>query len=463
MPATARISAAALTGPPSQRQGARQLLVLASILFIAVAASLLILRAAPAPFFWLWLTWAAALFAAIFCVHGVWLRPILFNLGFVACLLAGVEAYFIAHEYTPPIFSDGFRVRDAVLGWAPTKGMQVHAFKPGPAGLFHHADGVLFDVTYTIDSNGLRVAPPRPKDDLAGTVLFFGCSFTFGEGLKDDETLPYEVSAQSGGRYRTFNFGFEGYGPAQMLAAIESGMVRRVVNTSPQYAYYVAIPNHVWRVAGRTAWGGHAPRYVLDAGGTLREAGHFEDRQPLALRLGLGQTVSGQLNKSATWRTLSMGDSRITGDDIRLYLAVVRRSRDLLTAEYPGIQFRVLLWPNQNVSQQRATYEELQDGFRRIGIPFERVEDILPGYETNRTPFILGSAGHHPNALAGATHLEQARTMTRNSRPLFEQLPCRLAFFSRSTSWSGCEGLHLKGAAHGVALLDDPFPWFGGQ
>ena len=161
-------------------------------------------------------------------------------------------------------FRKGFTVHDDVLGWAPAKGIEAHAFKAGPPGLFHGPSGVLFDVDYTIDSSGLRVAPSWRKDDLTGTVLFFGCSFTFGEGLKDNETLPYQVGVQSRGRYRTFNFAFEAYGPNQMLAQIEHGMVQRVVDTTPQYAFYVAIPIHVWRVAGRDAWG--RSRAALRAG-----------------------------------------------------------------------------------------------------------------------------------------------------------------------------------------------------
>ncbi len=54
-----------------------------------------------------------------------------------------------------------------------------------------------------------------------------------GAGLEDDETLSYQVGVQSGGRYRTFNFAANGYGPAQMLAAIETGMVGRIVDTTP--------------------------------------------------------------------------------------------------------------------------------------------------------------------------------------------------------------------------------------
>lgn len=241
--------------------------------------------------------------------------------------------------------------------------------------------------------------PPWRKDDLAGAVLFFGCSFTFGEGLQDNETLPYQVGAQSGGRYHTFNLAFEAYGPNQMLAQIEHGMVQRVVDTAPQYAIYVAIPAHVWRVAGRVAWGGHGPRYVLDSDGTVHQAGNFGNRKTLAERLGLTRGV-GQLNKSAMYRMLSSGEARITDDDIRLYFAVVRRSQELLAAQYPGIRFEVILWPNQHVPQQREAYEKLRDGFRQRGVPLVLVEDILPGYNTDRSPYILGSTDHHPNALA---------------------------------------------------------------
>ena len=169
-------------------------------------------------------------------------------------MLAGVEAYLITHEYTPRIFTPGFMVPDDALGWAPAKGMQATAMEAVRSGLFHRPVGKIFDTGYTIDSNGLRIAPPYSNDDLAGSVLFFGCSYTFGVGLNDDETLPYQVGVQSDGRYRTFNFAFVAYGPSQMLAAVETGRVGRVVDTPPRYAYYMAITHHVWRAAGRVGW-----------------------------------------------------------------------------------------------------------------------------------------------------------------------------------------------------------------
>lgn len=420
----AETSPAVPNRPGDARRRRRQLLSLASLFLSAIAASLILLDAAPAPFFWLWLTWAAALFIAISLVHRPWPQAILLNLGIVACLLAAAEGHLIRHEYTPVVFPDGgFFVYNDVLGWAPAKGVMARAIKYGPAGLLHRPEGPVFEGTYTIGADGLRVAPPYRKKDVAGTVLFFGCSFTFGEGLRDMDTLPYQVGVQSGGRYRTFNFGVQGYSPNQMLAAIENGIVRRVVDTMPQYTFYIAIPDHVWRVAGRVPWGWHAPRYVLDADGTVSRAGDFENLQPLAERLGLVTTCPcgqcpdceshellaqrlglawevRQINKSAIWRRLWNGYSRINAADIRLCLAVVRRAQELLSAQYPGIQFNVLLWPGGHSRQQQYAYEELREGLRRMGIPLYLVEDILPGCRVDPSAYLLSPVDPHPNALA---------------------------------------------------------------
>ena len=65
-----------LTDPHGAKRGARQLF-LALISFSVIAASLLILKVAPMPFFWVLLVWGAILFAAIFGVERAWPRAIL--------------------------------------------------------------------------------------------------------------------------------------------------------------------------------------------------------------------------------------------------------------------------------------------------------------------------------------------------------------------------------------------------
>lgn len=369
----------------------------------ALAVSALSLKALPMPFVWIALTWAGALIGGLFCLHGTrprwslscldgtWLRAILFNVSVAAATFAAVEAYLSLHGRARDADTEHvggvFYVKDDVLGTVPHKGIRVHATSRS------------YDVTYTIDSNGLRIAPPVQKDKHAGCILFFGCSFTFGEGLQDNETLPYQVGIQSGGQYRTFNFAFPGYGSHQMLAEIEQGQVGRVVDCSPKYAIYGAITDHVRRAAGKIPYSKHAPRYILEPDGNVRRVGNFELKQralsPFEAKLGW------EFGKSAIYRLLANREPRVSEDDVHLTLAIVRRSRDLLAAEYPGLQFHVILWRPGEGEEDIAVYRELQDGFRQMNLPVHLVEDILPGYRlAYRSKYAISSTDGHPNALA---------------------------------------------------------------
>ncbi len=360
------------------------------LLLLALSASILSalsLKAVPMPFVWAGLAWAGALVGAIFCVRGTGLRAVLFNAAVAAAVVSATEAYVSLHEIDPPSYSDGYRVQDDVLGFAPVKGVHGHATR------ISHG-GTLYDVGYTIDSNGLRVAPPVKAG--ARTILFFGCSFTFGEGLRDQETLPYQVGLQSDGRYRTFNFGFHGYGPHQMLAEIEQGLVGRIVDGEPEYAIYQAVPHHVARVAGKVSFGKHAPRYELNPDGTVRLAGHFEEQKKTYSPLE--EELRWQLGKSGIYRMLANREPAVSEADVALTLAIVRKSRDLLVARYPGIRFHVILW--QSWKEERKIYEELRDGFRRMNVPVHLVSDILPHYTLGPSPYVLSAYDRHPSALA---------------------------------------------------------------
>src|SRR5262249_33581885 len=59
----------------------------------------------------------------------------------------------------------------------------------------------IYDVKYSIDDNGVRKALLHQSGK---PVFFFGCSFTFGVGVNDDETLPHQFSTIS--NLRTVNF-----------------------------------------------------------------------------------------------------------------------------------------------------------------------------------------------------------------------------------------------------------------
>ena len=128
---------------------------------------------------------------------------------------------------------------------------------------------ILYNVTYEIDDNGLRFTPPASSSN-ANAILFFGGSFTFGEGVNNNEAMPYRVADLCNYQYNVLNFGFHGYGPHQMLAALDSGLVEKILDSiTPTIILYQALPGHALRSAGESSWDRDGPAYTLSKEGKI--------------------------------------------------------------------------------------------------------------------------------------------------------------------------------------------------
>jgi hypothetical protein len=146
------------------------------------------------------------------------------NLAVVLAFLGAYEAV-LSWRHGPEMTYDdsrGYRhgtyfESHEVLGYGPMPSVRV------PTSRLMDGEPI-YDVTHTIDERRMRISPPvRAGVPPDGCVWFFGGSYTFGEGVEDDEAMPYLVGIKSGGRYETRNFGFHGYGPNQMLAQLRTG------------------------------------------------------------------------------------------------------------------------------------------------------------------------------------------------------------------------------------------------
>jgi len=70
------------------------------------------------------------------------------------------------------------------------------------------------DVAYTTDEKGRRATRPMPG--AKKFAVFFGCSYTWGQGLGDDKTMAAQFENLSHGEYQSFNYGVQGWGAGQM-------------------------------------------------------------------------------------------------------------------------------------------------------------------------------------------------------------------------------------------------------
>jgi hypothetical protein len=167
---------------------------------------------------------------------------------------------------------------------------------------------LIYEVKYSIGADGFRVTPAAPSDATV-KVSFFGCSFTLGEGVADDETFPAYVQSELPGSSAK-NFGFHGYGVHHALAILTSER-----NTDGQVNLLLTGPWHASRSACVPEWSIGSPRYRLAAGGVVERVGSC-DRQSLPLRL---------IDRSALATALRLDRFVHPSQDeqIELYLALV--------------------------------------------------------------------------------------------------------------------------------------------
>jgi hypothetical protein len=170
----------------------------------------------------------------------------------VALVLILAETGARVFSSSPPILSISkpYRTEDPKLGirLIPNREVSVSLQKNGKA---------LYNAKYLIDDFGHRKTPQSPSLK-KHFLLFHGCSFTFGEGVGQTETLPAAV-AKYKNSFHIYNFGVGGYGPNNILAHIKSPEFKNEIKELRGIFIYTLINHHLPRALG--------PMSVINSGG----------------------------------------------------------------------------------------------------------------------------------------------------------------------------------------------------
>lgn len=256
----------------------------------------------------------------------------------------------------------------------------------------------LFRVEYRFDGDGLRPTPQPPAP--ACRAVFFVDSYTFGWGLPEDATLPAAFVRATHGLYAAVNFSFNGYGPHQMLRAIETGALDRVLRGGEvDLVVYQGIANHLGRAAGRGAWDPGGPKYVVTADGGVRYVGPFHGGTYRAVTRFLGDRS--QLFRLVGRTMLAPG--RPAAEDLPLYAAILKQTKAEIARRY-GAPLVIVFWDTdadqwsmfRDGDLARAALHRLEnEGLKPI--PITR---IIPDINTRRPAYAISDVDLHPNAVA---------------------------------------------------------------
>jgi len=262
-----------------------------------------------------------------------------FGLGLAVVLVVSLEVFFYALNR---LKADASKVTESTMRFVRTEPL---GYKNPPNARAVERMSVngreIFNVTYSTDGYSRRITPFNNAGRAEKFALFFGCSFVFGQGVQDEETLPSCVG-QLAPRHRPYNYGVIGYGPQQLLIKLEDPNLRREIEENDGILVYTYIHDHVYRVIGTiNHHGKERPYYVLDSNGDLRRKGNMASGRPgLALWYWF-------IGKSQMAEFFQLGfDSRIDEYDIKRTAKIIIEARNAFSRQFHGTEFYVLLYPN---------------------------------------------------------------------------------------------------------------------
>ncbi|MFH1622050.1 MAG: hypothetical protein ABIA97_02875 [Candidatus Omnitrophota bacterium] len=245
---------------------------------------------------------------------------------------------------------------------------------------------VIWEAIYSIDEFGKRKTPVDNAEGRDKFLLFFGGSFTFGEGLGNNQTLPYEVGQRSQ-KYMPYNFGEIGAGPFDVLAKIESIDFKKQIKEKTGIMIYVLpIDVHVDRVVGSidvSRWNDRFAYYRKDKSGSLTRSGTFYENRPFLTRLILKSQVLKYFNVKHIFP--------IRENDIKFTASVINTFFKIFKDKYSDAKVCLLIYP-------RGKYKNLL--LKYINKDSIIILDYFELFDPSDPKFRISEYDKHPTYLA---------------------------------------------------------------
>lgn len=265
------------------------------------------------------------------------------------------------------------------------------------------SDGeLIYDVNYSIGADGFRLTPQfegKPKR----SFNFLGDSFTFGEGVQDQETMAYfvgEESRKSGKKITVKNFGMSGGGIHQALAILQSK-----VPVDAHAHFILTAPWHSSRAACADFFTLGSPKYVLATSGEAIRDGYcrsfaWVEHSPKALR--------GLITSSNIFKLIQDSLFVISDQDkqIELYLGILKTSAKEIASRGEVLVIGFIKadenWFVGSYDNEKIVTKIKDMGINVIDMTLSKTNEDLP------RNFYLHELDKHPTA---AANLQRARLL----------------------------------------------------
>jgi hypothetical protein len=293
---------------------------------------------------------------------------ILFGIIISACMIGTMELVFFTLMKFPPQsskeivahkkYTGTYLEKDAFYKVDRDLGIALHPNRQVTSGL-HIGEAVIWKTTYSTDENGRRLTINGMGNDIQEEqqlpfAMFFGCSYMFGEGSFDIETIPSQFS-KIAPNYEVVNFGVPGYGTQHMLTILENPALKGEFDSRKGLGLYLYLEDiHEARVVGDmdivTSFGGDFPCYRLDSQHIPRRRGSFSTGRPIR------QQAFEILSASQTRKYFGLNFPKRTDADYELTAAIIAEAQNKFLTTFPGSEFFVIRYPQSSPHKKIDKY-----------------------------------------------------------------------------------------------------------
>ena len=239
-----------------------------------------------------------------------------------------------------------------------------------------------FYTPYTVEKLITTPGELRPIVQMTSVkkpILLFGCSFTFGTGLKNEETLGFQLSKYTD--RVVYNYGIPGSSPKEMLFLLRHKELIPI-NIKPEYVIFVYIGDHVKRLY-MSGWPDSnylMPDFKKTKNNTLTEKKSAEFFKNLRI-----------IRIFKLYNSLRQQYSKESTDLLNLYFTECNNE---IKKQYPNTKLVILIY-NENGNENWKVLEN-------NGITVINLSDLI-NKNINSTEFRISEKDLHPNSKAWKT------------------------------------------------------------
>lgn len=253
-----------------------------------------------------------------------------------------------------------------------------------------HGSEIVFDVHVDVDAFGRRVTWDREPRRRTRFLAVFGCSFTFGEGVENDETLPSRIGRNAPG-YRVYNF--PGAGVPEMLTRAEDTVFSAEIGEQDGIGLFVFIPDHVRRTAPSLVYAelkGDQPFYRERPSGRIARTATMAAARPVMAAVYDWLSHEQLLQWFRLNVPFALGD-----DDVRFTVRLLKELRSVFVAKTGARELIIVLWPSNGELTNVLT--DYLDSYGMPYLDYEAVSDYAK-YLPPGAPYQLSRYDSHPSA-----------------------------------------------------------------